>query len=229
MNESLPRTCERAMLEQFLRAESMALSAVRSAQTRGVPPGVLQFLRRHEEEEAKHLRQFEMLLKRPPRTTKVLPRVPSQWWALAVHVLGYESLGLEFAKLLIQVRPHLIAILEDETVHVAFYEKEVKRLLAEDATTAQRTREAAQAWRRRLPQTIDRYLRDDSLAPFRQEICASMLDTIDARFAAIGLIVPSATGARTTRSPQSPNQSWEQDKQRLVTAWDCGGVGRMDG
>ena len=180
----------------------MALSAVRSAQTRGVPPGVLQFLRRHEEEEAKHLRQFEMLLKRPPRTTKVLPRVPSQWWALVVHVLGYESLGLEFAKLLIQVRPDLIAILEDETVHVAFYEKEVKRLLAVDATTAQRTREAAQAWRRRLPQTIDRYLRDDSLAPFRQEICASMLNTIDARFAAIGLIVRRQQG-RALRDPHS--------------------------
>ena len=192
MNQSLPPTCERALLEQFLRAESMALSAVRSVQTRGVPPGVLQFLRRHEAEEAEHLRQFEILLERPPRTTMSLPRVPSQWWALAVHLLGYESLGLEFAKLLIQVRPDLIAILEDETVHVAFFEGEVKRLLAQDETTARRTQEAAQAWRRRLPSTVDRYLRSDSFASFRQEIRASMLHTIDARFAAIGLSGSSA-------------------------------------
>ncbi len=210
MIKLLPPTCERALLEQFLRAESMALSAVRSAQTRGVPPAVLQFLRRHEEEEAEHLRQFEILLERPPRTMMTLPRVPSQWWALAVQLLGYESLGLEFAKLLIQVRPDLIAILEDETVHVAFFEGEVKRLLAQDETTAQRTREAAQAWRRRLPGTVDRYLRGDSFAPFKQEIRASMLDTIDARFAAIGLSVSSATGGRTMRCPQAPYESWRQ-------------------
>ena len=40
----------------------MALWAVRSAQAQDVPPGVLQFLRRHEEEEAQHLKQFELLL-----------------------------------------------------------------------------------------------------------------------------------------------------------------------
>jgi len=139
-----------------------------------------------------------------------LPRVPSQWWALAVQLLGYESLGLEFAKLLIQVRPDLIAILEDETVHVAFFEGEVKRLLAQDETTAQRTREAAQAWRRRLPGTVDRYLRGDSFAPFRQDIRASMLDTIDARFAEIGLSVSSATRGRTMRCPQGPYESGRQ-------------------
>jgi hypothetical protein len=195
MNQLLPPTCERALLEQFLRAESMALSAVRSAQTRGVPPGVREFLRRHEEEEAEHLRQFEVLLERPPRTMMTLPRMPSQWWALAVQLLGYESLGLKFATLLIQVRPDLIAILEDERVHVAFFQGEVKRLLAQDELTAQRTREAAQAWRRRLPSTVDRYLRGDSFAPFRQEIRADLLDTIDARFAAIGLSLSPATGS----------------------------------
>jgi hypothetical protein len=194
MNQPLPPTCERALLEQFLRAESMAWSAVRSAQTRGVPPRVLEFLRRHEKEEAEHLRRFEILLERPPRTMMTLPRMPSQWWALAVQLLGYESLGLEFATLLIQVRPDLIAILEDERVHVAFFEGEVKRLLAQDETTAQRTREAAQAWRRRLPSTVDRYLRDDSFAPFRQELRASMLDTIDARFAATGLLLSPVRG-----------------------------------
>ena len=50
---------ERAILEQFLKAEAMALWAVRSAQAQAVPRAVLQFLRRHEEEEAQHLKQFE--------------------------------------------------------------------------------------------------------------------------------------------------------------------------
>lgn len=187
----------------------MALSAVRSAQTRGVPPGVLEFLQRHEEEEAEHLRQFEILLERPPRTIMTLPRVPSQWWSLAVQLLGYESLGLEFAKLLVQVRPDLLAILEDETMHVAFFEGEVKRLLVQDKTTTQRTREAAQAWKRRLPRTVDHYLRDDSLAPFRQELRTSILDTITARFALIGLFVsPAPEGpGPAMRCLQAPNQS----------------------
>ena len=56
----LPSICERAILEQFLKAEAMALWAVRSAQAQDVPPGVLQFLRRHEEEEAQHLKQLAM-------------------------------------------------------------------------------------------------------------------------------------------------------------------------
>ena len=62
MTHPLPSSCERAILEQFLKAEAMALWAVRSAQAQDVPSGVLQFLRRHEEEEAQHLKQFELLL-----------------------------------------------------------------------------------------------------------------------------------------------------------------------
>ena len=55
---TLPSTCERPILERFLRAEAMALYAVRSAQA-NVPAHALEFLRRHEEEEMEHLRQFE--------------------------------------------------------------------------------------------------------------------------------------------------------------------------
>jgi hypothetical protein len=62
MTHPLPSSCERAILEQFLKAEAMALWAVRSAQVQEVPPAVLEFLRRHEEEEAQHLKQFELLL-----------------------------------------------------------------------------------------------------------------------------------------------------------------------
>src|SRR5213079_894018 len=84
MTRQLPPTCERALLEQFLKAESMALWLVRSAQAEDVPPGVLQFLRRHEEEEAAHLHQFEQLLSTTSRGKTALPRVPSQWCVLAV-------------------------------------------------------------------------------------------------------------------------------------------------
>src|SRR5688572_23316159 len=105
MTQHLPQTCEQALLEQFLKAESMALRLVRSAQAKDVPPGVLLFLRRHEEEESRHLRQFEQLLGTTSTASTALPRVPSQWWVLAVHLFGYEALGLEFAKLLAAVRP----------------------------------------------------------------------------------------------------------------------------
>src|SRR5437667_12908812 len=84
--------CERALLEQFLKAESMALWLVRAAQAQDVPPGVLMFLRRHEEEEGRHLRQFEQLLGTTSRGKTALPRVPDQWRVLAVHLSGYEAL-----------------------------------------------------------------------------------------------------------------------------------------
>jgi hypothetical protein len=52
---------------------------------------------------------------------------------------------------------------------------------------AQSTRQAAQAWRQRLPRTVDRYLRDGSLAPFREGLRRHLLDAIDERFLAVGL------------------------------------------
>src|SRR3977135_2692452 len=98
MTPQLPSTCERAILEQFIKSEAMVLWAVRSAQAQDVPPGVMQFLRRHEEEEAEHLKQFELLLGTSSHDKTVLPRVPSQWRVLVVHLYGYETLGLEFAR-----------------------------------------------------------------------------------------------------------------------------------
>jgi hypothetical protein len=58
----LPFSCEPALLERFLKAEARALWPVRAAQAKDVPNGVLQFLRRHEEEEAKHQKEFESRL-----------------------------------------------------------------------------------------------------------------------------------------------------------------------
>jgi len=187
MTHPLPPTCERAILEQFLKAESMALWAVRSAQAQDVPPGVLSFLRRHEEEEAQHLKQFELLLGTSSHGKTALPRMPSQWKVLAVHLYGYETLGLEFARLLVGLRPDLTSILEDEEVHVGFFEDEVRTILVQGGPAADGARQAAHAWRRRLPRTVDRYLHDESLAPFCAELRRHILDVIDARFLAVGL------------------------------------------
>jgi hypothetical protein len=188
MSYPLPSSCERAILEQFLKAEAMALWAVRSAQAQDVPPAVLQFLRRHEEEEAQHLKQFELILGVSSHGKTALPRMPSQWRILAVHLYGYEALGLEFARLLVSLRPDLTSILEDEEVHVGFFEQEARAILAQGGSAADGARQAAQAWRRRLPRTVDRYFHDESLAPFRDELRQHILNVIDARFLVVGLL-----------------------------------------
>ena len=183
----LPESCERALLEQFLKAESMALRLVRSSQAQDVPAEVLRFLRRHEEEEDRHLRQFEELLGTTSRNRTALPRTPRQWFVLAVQLYGYEALGLEFAKLLATLRPDLADISSDEEVHVSFFEHEVSRILDDGGPDAEGARHAASAWRRRLPRTIDNYLRDDAFAELRDDLRRTILGTIDRRFADIGL------------------------------------------
>jgi hypothetical protein len=187
MIHPLPSSCERAILEQFLKAEAMALWAVRAAQAQDVPPGVLNFLRRHEEEEAQHLKQFELLLGINSHGKTTLPRMPSQWRVLAVHLYGYETVGLEFARLLVGLRPDLISILKDEEVHVGFFEHEVRTILMQGGSVADGARQAAQSWRRRLPPTVNRYLHDESFAPFRDELQRHILGVIDERFLAVGL------------------------------------------
>jgi hypothetical protein len=201
MTLPLPSSCERAILEQFLKAEAMALWAVRSAQAQDVPPGVLQFLRRHEEEEAQHLKQFELLLGMSSHGKTALPRMPSQWRILAVHLYGYETLGLEFARLLVGLRPDLTSILEDEEVHVGFFEHEVRAILVHGGPGADGARQAAHAWRRRLPRTVHRYLHDEGLAPFRDELQRHILDVIDVRFFSVGLLArPEGEGGSTVKT-----------------------------
>ncbi len=184
----LPPSCETALLERFLKAEAMALWAVRSAQAKDVPPGVLSFLLRHEEEEAKHLKEFEARLGVQSHVRRKLPRMPSQWWALVVYLFGYETLGLEFAKLLVQVQPELTSILEDELVHVEFFEREVKKVLVGGGPAADGARDSAKAWWRRLPPTVDRYLEGASLEPFRPELRQRILAAVQLRFCRVGLL-----------------------------------------
>ena len=183
----LPSSCETALLERFLKAEAMALWSVRAAQARNVPSGVLQFLRRHEEEESEHLKEFEARLGVQSHYREKLPRVPSQWWALVIHLYGYETLGLEFAQLLVQVQPALQSILDDEEVHVGFFEEEVRNVLAQGGSSAEGARLSARAWWRRLPPTVDRYLEGEQLAPFRAELKKRILRSIEARFVTVGL------------------------------------------
>jgi len=176
------------LLERFLKAEAMALWTVRSAQLQNVPPNVYTFLRKHEEDEQKHLAQFESLIGRQPRERDRLPSVPRQWPALAVQIYGYESLGLEFARLLLTLRPDLASILEDEVVHVGFFEREVRRILCGSSEGAEQARASARAWWRRLPRTVDRYVEAPVLDPFRQSLTTHMLEAIERRFVTTGLL-----------------------------------------
>ena len=185
---TLPVSCERALLERFLRAEAMALWAVRAAQTQQLPRHVQTFLARHETDEQDHLRQFECMLGTLSQRSATLPTVPSQWEMLAVLLFGYEALGLEFATLLATIRPDLSDILDDEQVHVGFFEKELRTILAGGEVGAQQAREAARTWWKKLPRTVDRYLQDPSLEPYRTELRGHILSVIGQRFVALGLL-----------------------------------------
>lgn len=184
----LPPECEPALLERFLKAEAMALWTVRSAQLQDVPPNVYAFLRKHEEDEQKHLAQFETLIGRQPRERDRLPSVPRQWSALAVQIYGYESLGLEFARLLSTLRPDLTSILDDELVHVGFFEREVRRLLRESPDAAEQARLSARAWWRRLPRTVGRYVEARVFDALRENLTAHILEAIERRFVKTGLL-----------------------------------------
>lgn len=177
---------ERALLERFLRAEAMAMWAVKSAQSSDVPPGAMAFLKRHEEEEAEHLAKFEKELGVAPREKAVLPRVPKQWHALCVQLYGYECLGLEFAELLADARPDLAHILEDEKTHVGFFEREVRKVLEAGGPTAGDARDFARSWFRKLPPTVERYTQD--LGERRESIAADILRSIETRFRDVGLL-----------------------------------------
>lgn len=184
----LPPTCERALLERFVKAEAMAMWSVKAARTTDVPPHVQRFLSRHEQDEARHLREFETFLGTRARDRPSPPRVPEQWAALAVHLFGYEALGLEFARLLVELRPDLDSILEDEEAHVGFFEREIRQLLGADDGAARLARRVAAAWWRRLPRTLDRYLRDDALAPYRHDLRRTILEAIHRRLHSLGLL-----------------------------------------
>ncbi len=183
----LPSSCEQPLLERFLKAEAMAMRSVRAAQSSDVPPHVANFLRRHEAEEEAHLKQFESMLGVPSWDKEVLPRVPRQWEALAVHLYGYEVLGLGFAKLQTGLRPDLAGILEGEETHVGFFERELKQTLEGGGSAPSAVRQSARAWWRKLARTLDRYLGDGSLAPYRDRLRSTILTAVLQRFAGIGL------------------------------------------
>ena len=182
----LPPECERALLEQFVKAEAMALRTVRSAQQQDVPDNVYAFLRKHEEDEQQHLAQFKAMVDRQSPERERLSSVPRQWPVLAVQIYGYESLGLEFARLLRTLRPDLASIFDDEVVHVAFFEREIRRML--DCDLAEQARRSAVAWRRKLPTTVNRYLAAAVFDPYRPALVENILAVIERRFTEVGLL-----------------------------------------
>jgi len=184
----LPSSCEPALLERFLKAEAMALWAVRSSQLQEVPANVRTFLRQHEEDEQRHLAQFETLLAHRAHERGRLPSVPQQWPALAVQLFGYEALGLEFALLLADLRPDLTSILEDELTHVGFFEREIRKILSGEPSAAEHARMSARAWWRKLPRTLNRYLEHAALEPYRQELARRILSAIECRLIKTGLL-----------------------------------------
>lgn len=184
----VPPECEIALLERFVKAEAMALWAVRSAQLQDVPPNVQRFLQKHEEDEQDHLARFEAMIGRHPREREALPSVPRQWPSLAVHLYGYESLGLEFAKLLLTLRPDLADILDDEVVHVEFFEQEIRRILDGPTIGAKQTCLSAHAWWKKLPRTVDRYLEAPVMDAVRPMLRRHILCAIHARLTCVGLL-----------------------------------------
>lgn len=196
----LPQSCERALLERFLRAEAMAMWAVQAAQRQALPTSVMNFLKRHEQDERRHLRQFEDLLGAQSSKRERLPRVPEQWCALAVHLYGYEALGLEFATLLVTIRPDMAEILTDEEAHVGFFERQVGSLLSSGEGGARCARNAAQAWWKRLPRTLDRYLGDESFARYRDGLRSAILASLKQRFETLGLSPESGKPVPTGQS-----------------------------
>lgn len=189
----LPSSCEPALLERFLKAEAMALWAVRSSQLQKVPSNVRLFLQRHEEDEQRHLKQFETILGHHAHERGQLPSVPRQWPALAVQLFGYEALGLEFALLLADVRPDLSSILEDELTHVEFFEREIRKILSGKQTDAEQARTSARAWWRKLPRTLDRYLEHSALEPYCPELARKILSALECRLIGTGLLGQSRT------------------------------------
>ncbi|MCS6897553.1 MAG: hypothetical protein NZM29_06220 [Nitrospira sp.] len=184
----LPPSCEQALLERFLKAEAMALWAVRAAKLQDVPTHVVAFLQQHEADERDHLAQFESMVGRRSLERTRLPSIPRQWAVLAVQLYGYEALGLEFAKLLVSLRPDLSAILDDERRHVGFFEQEVRKILSASSQEAEQARSSARAWWRKLPRTLDRYLEHETLHPFRVILTTTILAALEHRFITLGLM-----------------------------------------
>lgn len=178
--------------------------AVQAAQLQDVPPSVRAFLQRHEADEAEHLERFESILGVRSWGRAKLPAVPQQWCALAVHLLGYEALGLEFAKFLTARRPDLSDILRDEEGHVAFFEREVRSLMGCGTGPSRCTVAAARSWWRKLPRTLDRYLGDESLAPYRALVGRHILMHIERRFVALNLLPEPALAPCLQESITTP-------------------------
>ena len=67
-------------------------------------------------------------------------------------------------------------------------EREIIRLLTDGGPSAEQARRSAQAWWRKLPRTIDRYLEAPMLDAVRLAVAAHLLGTIKQRLIRAGLL-----------------------------------------
>jgi hypothetical protein len=103
---------------------------------------------------------------------------------------------LEFAKLLVGLRPDLVSILVDEEAHVGFFEREIARVLTGRGCQAKQARQTARAWWRKLPRTVDRYLNAAVFDSVRPAVTAEILGAIECRFIRVGLLALPTRGGR---------------------------------
>jgi hypothetical protein len=103
---------------------------------------------------------------------------------------------LEFAKLLVGLRPDLVSILVDEEAHVGFFEREIARVLTGWGRQAEQARQTARAWWRKLPRTVDRYLDAPVFDSVRPAVAAEILGAIERRFIRVGLLALPTRGGR---------------------------------
>ena len=67
-------------------------------------------------------------------------------------------------------------------MHVEFFEREVKKVFEGGGPAAEGARDSANAWWRRLPPTVDRYLEGEALEPFRSELRQRIWQHFHTRF-----------------------------------------------
>ncbi|MBH0177146.1 MAG: hypothetical protein HP491_04610, partial [Nitrospira sp.] len=65
---------------------------------------------------------------------------------------------------------------------------EIGKILSGEQADAEQARTSARAWWRKLPRTLDRYLEDSALEPYRPELARRILSALECRLIGAGLL-----------------------------------------
>ena len=179
------QTCEQALLERFV-PKAMALWAVRGADQdlpltcRPFSSGMRRMNRTtsNNSGHARHPVSTDQRRCRPYRHS-------GRCWRCCCF--GYEALGLEFASLLAGIRPDLSDILDDERFMSDFSGGRNRDDPAGGGVGAQQAARLRERGGRFTALSVDRYLKDPALAPYRTEP-GQILSAIGQRFVALGLL-----------------------------------------